>query len=87
MKNTIQFLFVPQIKLKKKIIEFCLKEKKNFLVEKPLLNKNIDLNKLSKKCRHSKIVGYTAYNHRFEPHFINIKNLLKKKKNWKNLLL
>jgi scyllo-inositol 2-dehydrogenase (NADP+) len=73
------FICTPN-KVKKKIIEFCLKEKKNFLVEKPLINKNIDLNRLSEKCRHSKVVGYTAYNHRFEPHFINIKNLLKKKK-------
>ena len=56
------------------------KQKKNFLVEKPLLGKDINLERISKKCIKSKIVGYTAYNHRFEPHFINLKNYLKKKK-------
>ena len=64
---------------KLKLINYCLKNKKHVLVEKPLnigLEKEIkQIEKIANKLR---LIVYTAYNHRFEPHFINIKNLIKK---------
>lgn len=65
---------------KRKLIDFCVKEKKNFLVEKPILDKRINIHLLAQRCKKAKIVGYTAYNHRFEPHFLNIKKFLNYKK-------
>ena len=62
------------------IINYCIKHKKNILVEKPLFSKsNKSLKKLEKKANQSNIIIYTAYNHRFEPHFINIKKIIKSK--------
>ncbi len=64
---------------KLKIINYCLKNKKNILVEKPI---NIGLEKkikyIEKIANKSKSIVYTAYNHRFEPHFIKIRNLIKR---------
>lgn len=65
---------------KLKIINYCLKNKKHILVEKPI---NIGLNKkikqIEKIANKSKLIVYTAYNHRFEPHFKNIKKLIEQK--------
>ena len=64
---------------KLKIINYCLKNKKNILIEKPI---NIGLEKkikyIEKIANKSKSIVYTAYNHRFEPHFIKIRNLIKR---------
>lgn len=74
------FICTPD-KEKIKIIEFCIKNKKNCLIEKPFpictQNKIKYLEKLSNK---NKVVIYVAYNHRFEPHIIKIKDYLKSKK-------
>ena len=49
------------------LIKFCIKKKKNILIEKPLnFNKKLLLN-IQKEAIKNKIVIYTAYNHRFEP--------------------
>ncbi len=61
------------------LIKFCIKNKKNILIEKPLnFNKKLLLN-IQKEAIKNKIVIYTAYNHRFEPHLIEVKNILDKK--------
>lgn len=64
-----------------KIIEFCIKNKKNCLIEKPFpicsKRKIKFLEKLSNK---NKIICYVAYNHRFEPYIIKIRNYLRSKK-------
>ena len=63
------------------IANYCINNKKHILLEKPFLAKN---NKtffnLKKKARKKKVVCYTAYNHRFEPIVIKMKNLIKSKK-------
>lgn len=73
------FVCVPDNE-KLKIIEYCLKNNKNVLVEKPLILKNqkklINLQKLAKK---KNLVLYTAYNHRFEPNIIRLREVIKKK--------
>ena len=57
-----------------RILSHLLKHKKHFLVEKPLFleeSQRIHLKELGKG-----LVTYTAYNHRFEPHFIRMKKLI-----------
>ena len=74
------FLCVPDDE-KINLIEYCIKNKKNILVEKPLLcNSNQTLYKLQEKAKKNNVVLYTAYNHRFEPIIIELKKLLKTKK-------
>ena len=66
---------------KVKIVSYCIKNKKNVLVEKPFIVKdNKILLNLEKLARKKKVVCYTAYNHRFEPIIIKMKNLIKSKK-------
>ena len=61
------------------IINFCLKNKKNFLVEKPLnFSKNI-IKKINSILKSNKNEGYVAFNHRFEPNIIKLKKLLNKR--------
>ncbi len=72
------FICVPDDK-KKKLITECLKNKKNVLVEKPLLLPKNELSKLQKLAIKNKVVLYTAYNHRFEPGIVDIKKFLNKK--------
>ena len=60
------------------IIEYLLKNKKHVLVEKPLLsNSTKDLEKILNLSSQNKVACYTAYNHRFEPHFIEMEKLIK----------
>jgi len=63
-----------------KIMEYCIKNKKNILVEKPILFPSIKVAKnLESLVKKNKVLVYTGYNHRFEPHFIKMKNLIKSK--------
>ena len=64
---------------KEKLINLCIKNKKHILVEKPLNLKKTILKKLQKISNENKIILYTAYNHRFEPHFLNVNKIIKKK--------
>ena len=67
-------------KAKLSILEYLIKNKKNVMVEKPLIIKSSKIyNRLKKYIIKYRTVFYTAYNHRFEPHIIEIKKLLKKK--------
>jgi len=60
---------------------YCLKNKKHVLVEKPLLiKKDSNLKILDRVAKKNKVTLYTAYNHRFEPNFIKMKNLIASKK-------
>ena len=60
---------------------YCLKNKKHVLVEKPLLiKKDSNLKVLARVAKKNKVILYTAYNHRFEPNFIKMKNLIASKK-------
>ncbi|MGE3624610.1 MAG: Gfo/Idh/MocA family protein, partial [Bdellovibrionales bacterium] len=50
--------------------------KKHALVEKPLWGEPGQLEKLESLARSCGVVCYTAYNHRFEPHFKRMKEVL-----------
>ena len=63
------------------IIQYLLNHKKHVLVEKPLFAESTsvlyDLQKLAQK---NGVTCYTAYNHRFEPHFVRMKEVLASKR-------
>lgn len=59
------------------LLQYCLEQKKHVLVEKPLwAEKDEHIVDLEKLARSKKVVCYTAYNHRFEPHFVQMKELI-----------
>lgn len=70
------FLCVPDDQ-KIKLIEYCILNKKHVLVEKPLITKDpSELTTLQTKANLAGVLVYTAYNHRFEPHFRAMKKIL-----------
>ena len=70
----ILVLFVFLI-ITKKIINFCIKNNKNILVEKPLIFKDESYLKKMKSYVIQKL--FTLHNHRFEPNLINEKIIKK----------
>ncbi len=76
-KYDIVFLCTPD-KVKYSLLKYCIENGKHILVEKPLWFKKISqyLN-LQKLANKKNVLCYTAYNHRFEPHYENIKKILK----------
>lgn len=59
------------------IITYLLSNHKHVLVEKPLFSPDsIELEKLKDLATANKVTCYTAYNHRFEPHFVRMKELI-----------
>lgn len=59
------------------VIEYLLTQRKHLLVEKPLFAGNPpDLLRLKALAEKNRTVCYTAYNHRFEPHFVSMKQLI-----------
>jgi len=59
---------------KVRLVRFLLEHKKNILLEKPLISENqSDLEEIAVLAKREGVVCYTAYNHRFEPHFIRLK--------------
>ena len=74
------FICTPESE-KIKIIEYCIKNKKNCLIEKPFPNYNKKKIKYFEQLANkNNIVCYTAYNHRFEPFIKKIKNIIDSKK-------
>jgi predicted dehydrogenase len=62
---------------KQELIDYLLENGKHVLVEKPLpTKKRPQLERLAEKARNKGLVCYTAYNHRFEPHFVQMKELI-----------
>ena len=60
------------------LIDYLVTNKKSVLVEKPLYVKNSrDLLALEKKAKANSVQVYMAYNHRFEPHFMEMASLIK----------
>src|SRR5437870_4537963 len=56
------------------LLTYLLSNKKHVLVEKPLFAADsADLLKLKKTAEANRATCYTAYNHRFEPHFVRMK--------------
>lgn len=58
------------------LIERLLEQGKHVLVEKPLFTDKSQLERLAGIARAKGVVCYTAYNHRFEPHFIRLKQAM-----------
>ena len=59
------------------LLTYLLNNGKHLLVEKPLFaTDNITLEKLAIIANEKRVVCYTAYNHRFEPHFVRMKQVI-----------
>jgi scyllo-inositol 2-dehydrogenase (NADP+) len=59
------------------LLTYLLSSKKHLLVEKPLFaDKKENLVKLKDIAEKNRVACYTAYNHRFEPHFVRMKETL-----------
>lgn len=70
------YICTPEIE-KEYLIDILVSKKISILVEKPLF---INDKKIRKLLKSGKSTIYTAYNHRFEPHIMNAKNILDKNK-------
>jgi scyllo-inositol 2-dehydrogenase (NADP+) len=59
------------------LIRYCVENGKHVLVEKPLWTpRDEDIQQLQPLARSRGVVVYTAYNHRFEPHYIRMRDLI-----------
>lgn len=59
------------------LVRYCLFNSKHVLVEKPLwTTHNEQITELERLAQQNNVVCYTAYNHRFEPHFIRMRDLI-----------
>lgn len=62
---------------KLELITYLLSNRKHLLVEKPLFAADpADLMRLKALAEQNRTVCYTAYNHRFEPHFVRMKQAI-----------
>jgi scyllo-inositol 2-dehydrogenase (NADP+) len=62
---------------KVKLLSYFLSNGKHVLVEKPLWAEyETDIVALQKLAQANKAVCYTAYNHRFEPHYVRMRDLI-----------
>ena len=65
-------------KPKVEVLSYLLNSGKHVLVEKPLwAGDDQKIVQLDELARSRKVVCYTAYNHRFEPHYIRMRDLIK----------
>jgi scyllo-inositol 2-dehydrogenase (NADP+) len=59
------------------LLTYCLSNGKHALVEKPLAAENEStILELQTLARNKGVICYTAYNHRFEPHFVRMRDLI-----------
>ena len=59
------------------LLEFLLSKGKHVLVEKPLwAGRDEDIERLERIAADNKVVCLTAYNHRFEPHYVRMRETL-----------
>jgi scyllo-inositol 2-dehydrogenase (NADP+) len=62
---------------KREILNYCLENAKHVLVEKPLwVDGEQGITELEALARRRSVVCYTAYNHRFEPHYVRMRDLI-----------
>ncbi|HEU0071130.1 MAG TPA: Gfo/Idh/MocA family oxidoreductase [Alphaproteobacteria bacterium] len=62
---------------KMELLGYLVGNGKHVLVEKPLwAAADAEISALQEKVRKSGVVCYTAYNHRFEPHFVRMRDLI-----------
>ncbi len=70
------FVCTPD-EVKIELLQYLLENKKHVLVEKPLLaNDSKNLQAIKEVSEKNNVVCYTAYNHRFEPHFVRMKKTI-----------
>ena len=70
-------LCVPD-EAKFELIQYLLENGKHVLVEKPLWSAaDGALERLQTLAKQKKVYCYTAYNHRFEPHFVRMRDLIR----------
>lgn len=63
---------------KVELLSYLLANRKHVLVEKPLwAAKGVEIERLQALARNAGVVCYTAYNHRFEPHFVRMRELVR----------
>ena len=59
------------------ILSYLLSNKKHVLVEKPILTESeSQIQELIDLAKENKVTCYTAYNHRFEPHFVALQQII-----------
>jgi predicted dehydrogenase len=59
------------------LVRTCIENGKHVLVEKPLWTpRDEDISELERAARARGVLVYTAYNHRFEPHFVRMRDLI-----------
>ena len=59
------------------LVRYCIDRGKHVLIEKPLWTpRDEDIQQLEHAARACGVVVYTAYNHRFEPHFVRMRDLI-----------
>lgn len=62
---------------KPELVRYLLENGKHVLVEKPLITDDEDtLEQLARLATETGVTCYTAYNHRFEPHFVRMKQTI-----------
>jgi scyllo-inositol 2-dehydrogenase (NADP+) len=62
---------------KLELITYCIENGKSILVEKPLwVSTETEIAEIEARARARGVVVYTAYNHRFEPHFVRMRDLI-----------
>ena len=60
------------------LLEYLLSRGKHVLVEKPLFAESDEsIKRLERVARSNRAVCYTAYNHRFEPHYVRMRDLFR----------
>ena len=59
------------------LLSYCIEHGKHVLVEKPLwVESERDILALNERAQAKGVVVYTAYNHRFEPHYVRMRDLI-----------
>jgi scyllo-inositol 2-dehydrogenase (NADP+) len=62
---------------KAQLLNFCVDNRKHVLVEKPLwVEEESGISALERRANEKGIIVYTAYNHRFEPHYVRMRELI-----------
>jgi predicted dehydrogenase len=62
---------------KLELLRYCIENGKHVLVEKPLWTpRDEDIQELERLARAKRVMVYTAYNHRFEPHYVRMRDLI-----------
>ena len=69
------FVCVPDAE-KIPLLRWLLAQRKHVLVEKPLLAGAAEIQELMRLSQMNGVACYTAYNHRFEPHIVRLKQIL-----------